>query len=284
MGKNQTKIVLLGTGNPNPDPEHQGPSVAIIVGKSPYIIDFGTGLVRQAAALTSRYGGEIEALEAGNLKIAFLSHLHSDHTIGFPDLILTPWILGRDRPLDVYGPFGTKKLAKNILRAYQDDIQYRLAGLEPANPDGWKVNTHEISEGQIYTDDNIQATAFLVKHGTLPNAFGFRFVTQDKIIVISGDTAPCENIRKFGSGADILIHEVYCHTALSRKSEVWKNYHRTHHTSTIELAELASDINPGLLVTYHALSWGASENVLLDEISNIYHGKILIGRDLQVIS
>jgi len=91
-----TKVVLLGTGNPNPDPEHSGCSVAIIAGGTPDIVDFGPGLIRQAAALSPAYGGKLEALDVENIKHAFLTHLHSDHTIGYPDLILTPWVKGRD--------------------------------------------------------------------------------------------------------------------------------------------------------------------------------------------
>ena len=283
MRQEPTKVVLLGTGNPNPDPNHSGPSLAILVGDSSYVVDAGPGLVRKAAAVVSQHGGEFSALEAINLNKIFLTHLHSDHTIGYPDLILTPWIMGRDEPLVVYGPIGTKKLTKHILKAYQDDIQYRLAGLEAANSYGWKVNAYEISEGLVYKDDQIRVIAFPVKHGTLQNSFGFRFETHDKVIVISGDTAPCENTIKYSSGADILIHEVYCHAALLQKSKAWKNYHKAHHTSTIELARLASDVNPGLLVTYHTLSWGATDHEILDEISSIYQGPILIGRDLQII-
>lgn len=99
----QTKVVLLGTGTPNPDPEHSGCSVAIVVGEKSYLIDFGPGLVRQAAALSPRYGGTIEALHSRNLTTAFLTHLHSDHTVGYADLIMTPWVMGRNKPLEVYG-------------------------------------------------------------------------------------------------------------------------------------------------------------------------------------
>ena len=104
MDKSRTKIIFLGTGTPNPDPEHLGASLVILVDEKPYLVDFGAGLVRQAARLTPRYGGAYPALEARNLKTAFLTHLHSDHPVGYPDLILTPWVMERDAPLEVYGP------------------------------------------------------------------------------------------------------------------------------------------------------------------------------------
>jgi ribonuclease BN (tRNA processing enzyme) len=277
-----TKVILLGTGTPNPDPEHSGCSVAIIVKNVPYIIDFGPGLIRQAAALSPRYGGELEALNVKNIKRAFLTHLHSDHTVGYADLILTPWVMGRDEPLQVYGPEGIVEMTKYILKAYQEDIKYRLYGLQPANNLGWRVNAHEINEGMIYKDNNVKVEAFHVKHGSWPNAFGFRFTTPDKVIVISGDTRPCENIIKFSQRADILIHEVYCQKTYEKKNEFWKKYHAKNHTSTIELAKIANQTKPGLIILYHILFWGATENDLLKEITEKYDGKVVVGQDLGI--
>jgi ribonuclease Z len=280
----QTKVILLGTGTPNPDPKHAGSSVAIVVGDSPYLIDFGAGIVRQAANMTPQYGGDFPQLEAKNLKIAFLTHLHSDHTIGFPDLLLTPWVLERDKPLEVYGPVGTKNLSENILEAYKADIDYRLNGLEPANENGWKVNTHEFAEdGTIYQDSLVKVEAFKVVHGGWKNAFGFRFTTPDKIIVISGDTRPCDNILKYAEGADILIHEVYSYYRWTKRNDFWQNYHAANHTSTYELGELAAKAKPGKVVLYHLLFWGDSEEDLLNEIAEKYDGEVIVGRDFMVV-
>ena len=279
---NTTKVILLGTGTPNPDPKHSGCSVAIVVNDIPYIVDFGAGVVRQAAAMSPRYGGQIAGLSVKKIKRAFLTHLHSDHTVGYPDLIFTPWVMGRDEPLEVYGPEGIVKMTENILKAYQDDIKYRLYGLEPANNLGWRVRAFEIEEGVIYKDKNVKVEAFLVKHGSWPNAFGFKFFTPDKVIVISGDTRPCDNIIKFSQGADILIHEVYCKRTYDRKTEFWKKYHAKNHTSTYELAEIANETKPGLIILYHILFWGATEQDLLNEISETYQGKVVVGSDLAV--
>lgn len=282
QNSNGTKVVLLGTGNPNPDPDHSGCSVAIIVNKTPYIIDFGPGLVRKIAKLSPRYGGSFEALDTKNIKKAFLTHLHSDHTVGYPDLIFTPWVMGRDEPLEVYGPEGINKMTNYILKAYEDDIKYRLYGLEPANNLGWRVNSHEITEGEIYKDENIKVEAFLVIHGSWPNAYGFRFTTPDKIIVISGDTAPCENILKYSQGVDILIHEVYYKKGYDKKNDFWKKYHSKNHTSTYELGEIANKVKPKLVVLYHILFWGATEEDLLGEIAEKYDGNVVVGSDLDV--
>lgn len=278
-----TKLILLGTGNPNPDPEHSGCSVAIVVNDTPYIIDFGPGVIRQAAKLSPRYGGNIKALDVKKIKRAFLTHLHSDHTTGYPDLILTPWVMGRDEPLKVFGPEGIKKMTKHILEAYEDDIKYRLYGFEPANNQGWRVNVTEImKEGIIYEDKNVKVEAFPVPHGTWPNAWGFKFTTPDKKIVISGDTAPSEKIIDYAKDADILLHEVYYHASWKEKNPFWKKYHKKNHTSTIELGEIASKANAKLVVFYHTLVWGATDQILIDEIKRTYKGKVIVGKDLDI--
>jgi len=280
----QTKLVLLGTGTPNPDPEHSGCSLAILIDTTAYVVDFGPGLVRQAAKLSPHYGGGFGALSAKNLKRAFLTHLHSDHTVGLPDLVLTPWVMGRDEPLELYGPEGTRPMVENILEAYDADIKYRLFGLEPANNRGWRVNTHEFSDdGLIYQDSMVKVEAFRVIHGSWPNAFGFRFTTPDKTIVISGDTKPSDNILEYSKGADILVHEVYSYAGWLKKDEFWKKYHAANHTSTYELGELAQKAKPGKIVLYHILFWGATEKDLLKEISEKYKGEVICGKDLMVI-
>ena len=279
----RTKIALLGTGNPNADPEHSGCSLAIIVDDEAYLVDMGPGLVRQATALSPRWGGDLKALRVENLNRVFVTHLHSDHTVGFPDLLLTPWVLGRAEPLQVYGPEGIAEMAKHISAAYQADIKYRLYGLEPANNQGWRVEAHEIEEGVVYQDELVTVEAFKVPHGSWPNAFGLRFTTPDKVIVISGDTAPSENLVKYAKGADILLHEVYYQQAYDKLDEFWQTYHGANHTSTLELGEIANQVKPGKLVLYHILFWGAEEQDLLDEIAEVYDGEVVVGADLMVI-
>ena len=278
----QTQLILLGTGTPNADPERSGPSLAIVVGSNSYIVDFGPGVVRRASALSKQWGGKIEALNANNLKLAFLTHLHSDHTAGYADLILTPWVLGRNIPLEVYGPKGLTQMTEDLLEAYRSDISYRLDGLEPANALGWQVNTHEITEGVVFQDDLIEVTAFKINHGSWDNAFGYRFVTPDKTIVISGDTRPSQNLIRYSEGADILVHEVYSQAGFDKKTEVWKKYHASHHTSTFELGEIANKTKPGLLVLHHILFWDATEEELLDEISQTYDGLVSVGSDMMI--
>ena len=280
IGKEQgnSKIVLLGTGTPNADPERFGPSVAIVVNQTPYLVDFGPGVVRRAAAACQ---SGVEGLDVRKLNRAFLTHLHSDHTVGYADLILTPWVLGRDEPLEVYGPAGIREMTEHILAAYREDIRERLDGLEPANSTGYLVRAHEIEPGIVYQDRNVRVEAFAANHGSWP-AFGYKFHVGDKTIAISGDTAPAESCVEAYRGCDVLIHEVYSALGFQGRSPVWQRYHSSVHTSSSELAAMASRAKPGLLILYHQLFNGVTEEELLLEIQGKYEGKVVSGADLEV--
>lgn len=276
----RTQIVLLGTGTPNADPDRSGPAVAIVVNGQSYLVDCGAGVVRRAAAAARQSG--IEALTAPNLSRVFITHLHSDHTLGLADLIFTPWVLGREVPLEVYGPKGTRAMADHIIEAYKQDIAVRTEGLEPANARGYKVNVHEIEAGTVYQDENLTVKAFSVRHGSWPRAYGFRFETADRTIVISGDTTPCSSLLESARGCDVLIHEVYSEAGFQRRTPQWQRYHAAFHTSTRELADIATKVRPGLLILYHQLFWGTTEENLLREVRRSYDGKVVSGNDLDV--
>ncbi len=268
----ETRVILLGTGTPNVDPDRSGPSVAVVVGESTYIVDFGPGIVRRAIAA---------GIKSTSLTRAFLTHLHSDHTIGYPDLIFTPAVEGRNEPLEVYGPKGLGEMTQHIQEAYKEDVRERIDGLEPATKSGYIVNAHEIQEGIIYRDDHVEVEAFRVDHGSL-EAYGFKFVTSDKTIVVSGDTRPSSNLIEKAIDCDILIHEVYSAEGLKERHEEWIRYHSSVHTSTYELAEIANKTKPMLLVLYHQLFCNRTEEQLLAEISDKYEGKLVSGKDLDV--
>src|SRR5476649_763311 len=148
--KQPTRVVLLGTGTPTADPERSGPSLAIIVNNSSYVVDCGPGVVRRAAAAAAKYG--IPSLRPARLTRLFITHLHSDHTAGYPDFILTPAVLRRNGPLEAYGPKGLQSMTDYLLKAYAEDIELRLNGLEHGKPAGYKVNVHEVTQGVIYRD------------------------------------------------------------------------------------------------------------------------------------
>ncbi|MHA1136749.1 MAG: MBL fold metallo-hydrolase [Candidatus Thorarchaeota archaeon] len=266
----KSKIILLGTGNPNPDPERFGPAVAIMVNDSLYLIDCGAGVVRRVAAA---------GIPVSKITRVFLTHLHSDHTLGYPDVILTPGVNDRNVPLEVYGPKGLVDMTDHIMAAYKVDIQERIEGLEPANQDGYVVIPCEIEEGTIYSDDNVQVEAFRVNHGSL-DSYGYKFILTDRIIVISGDTCISNNLIKHAEGCDVLIHEVYSAEGLKRRTKEWREYHSSVHTSTQELVKIATKVKPKLLVVYHQLFMKESEEKVLEEITDHYDGKVISGNDL----
>ncbi len=172
----RTRVVLLGTGTPNSEPARSGPSLAVIVDETPYVVDVGPGVVRRAAAA---HEAGVGALEVPRLSRAFVTHLHSDHTAGYADLIVTPWVLGRAEPLRVFGPPGLRAMTDHLLAAYAEDIRERLEGLEPANRTGHVVEAVEIGPGRVYEDSRVVVDAFAVNHGSWP-AFGYRFTAADR--------------------------------------------------------------------------------------------------------
>jgi ribonuclease BN (tRNA processing enzyme) len=291
--ESKTQLVMLGTGTPQPDPERSGPATAIVVNGSAYLVDFGAGVVRRAVAAQLDKG--ITALEPTNLRVVFLTHLHSDHTAGYPDLILTPWVMGRRVPLEVYGPNGLKNMTEHILAAYQEDIAIRRDGMEKESPDGWKVNVHEIKSGVVFKDANVTVTAFPTKHGDWEQSFGYRFDTADRSIVISGDTTPLQATIDACHGCDILVHEAqtlkFINNPMRPNTQGYdiKAYVAKYHTTTVQLAELATKAGPGLLVTYHnpitlhpeLRPRASTPDDVLKEMKS-YQGKIVVGRDLDV--
>ena len=289
----ETKLVLLGTGTPNACPDASGPSSAVVVGDRAYLVDFGPGVVRQAA---KAYRNGIDALRPDRLVTAFCTHLHTDHTAGYPDLIFTPWVLERKEPLRVFGPKGIRDMTEHLLKAYKVDIDFRINGFEKANEVGYRVETQEITSGVIYRDDRVTVEAFPVSHGTL-ESYGFKFTTPDRVIVISGDTAPLEIVAEKAKGCDILLHEVEYTAGLAAREPKWQKYHREVHTLSVDLAEIAKKARPKLLVTYHriyhmeiqdnSVDVGAEmarrHEAILEEIRNAgYEGPVVNGMDLDV--
>ena len=280
-----TQIVMLGTGTPRPDPSRSGPATAIVVNDTPYLIDFGPGVIRRAAAA---YENGVSALGYGgvNITTVFLTHMHSDHTAGYPDLIFTPWVMGRRAPLAVYGPKGIKAMTEHVLAAWQVDIDGRTRGLNQHNPTGYKVNAHEIVPGVVYRNGHVTVTAFPARHEEMADSFSYRFDTPDRAIVISGDTAPTQALLDHSRGCDVLIHDAYSLLEARNAARPTPEFRRRHHTSSLELAEIANTVKPRLLVTYHRSHAGEEpqgrQDILVEEIRQIYRGEVVAARDLDI--
>ena len=256
-----------------------------------------TGCLKSAKLIFSRhYYKGLDALSPKMLSIAFCTHLHTDHTAGYPDLIFTPWVLELETPLRVFGPRGLRHMTYCILDAYSADIDFRLHGFEKANQTGYQVQATEIAPGVIYQDDRVTVEALPVSHGPL-ESYAYKFITANKTIVISGDTAPLETFATWAAGCDILLHEVEYARGLSSREPKWQKYHRIVHTLSTDLAQIAQAVQPGLLVTYHRIyhmeiqdntqdleyemSWRCEK--ILEEIQNAgYTGPVVNGHDLEI--
>ena len=278
-----TQLVILGTGTPIINPDRSGPSVAVVVNGSAYLVDFGPGVVRRAAAAAR--DKHITALTPKNLKVVFATHLHSDHTAGLSDLYLTPAVEGRPGALELYGPPGIADMARHIQAAYVRDVDIRVHGLEHGNANAYHINAHEIHPGVVYKDSNVKVTAFAVAHGTWDFSYGYRFDTTDRSIVISGDTGPTQNIVRACHGCDLLLHEVYSTAWFQQRTPERQKYHSTFHTSTVALAEIANAAKPKQLVLDHQLFRPEDDvdKVLIDELRKAgYKGPVASAHDLDV--
>jgi ribonuclease BN (tRNA processing enzyme) len=275
----QTQVILLGTGSPPPSPERSGPALAIQVNGQSYLVDAGPGVVRRASA-AAKQGNK--GLEMPKLTHVFITHLHSDHTLGLPDLMFTPWVMFRSEPLHVFGPPGTEHMVHALQEAYRDDVENRTQGKQPHEP-GWTAIAKDVQPGVIYQDANVKVTAFKVPHTGWKSAYGYTFETKDRTVVVSGDCTPNEEIVRQCNGCDVLVHEVYSMKAFAKIEPQWQRYHAQSHTSTKELAEIAKRAHPKLLVLSHVIAWDGDYEQLVKEIEAAgYDGEVKLGADLQV--
>lgn len=273
----KTQVVMLGTGTPGFDIDRSGPATAIVVNGTAYLVDFGAGVMRRAQGA---YEKGVVALHPPDIRVAFLTHLHQDHTTGYADLIYSP-LDRRKGPLEVYGPEGIRHMTEHLLQAYSVRRPLSRRG----NPDV-QVNAHDITPGVVYKDNNVTVTAFPVKHRD-NIAYGYRFQTADRSIVISGDTSPAESIVENCNGCDVLVHEAYSMFAYNAAAPENQAAMKPMHTSSVELAEIARRARPKLLILYHRSSLGGAprgnpEEVLLNEIRALYRGKVVTGHDLDI--
>ena len=281
MGANDFRVTLLGTGVPTPRPDRFGPSTLIEAGDQKLLIDAGRG----AAIRLFQIG-----IPIGRIDALLLTHFHSDHTSGIADIWLTGWLESyfgtRTRPFQVIGPTGAKALMANLEKAYAADIEIRTAD-EKLPREGVAVAVEEFnSDGAIYQKNGVTVIAFEVDHGDLIKpAYGYRIEYGGRSVVISGDTRFNENVIKFGTGADLLIHEV----AIARPELMAESYIKrimAHHTTAREAGMVFARTEPKLAAYTH-LVFLASKDVspatisdLIAETRKSYDGPLEVGEDL----
>ena len=276
-----TQVVMLGTGTPVPNGERAGAGVAVIYEGEAYLFDVGAGVVERAMQAAERLG--IDALYPTNIEHLFLTHLHSDHVLDYPELLGTYW-WRRENPLQVIGPQGTQGMSEGMYTMLAADTETRLKDKSPVtNPNAAYADVTEIAlPGTVYETEDIQVEAFPVSHGDWDLAYGYKITTPDKIVVISGDTSINQEVEKQAAGADILIHEVISRTGWEDLPKQWQDYHQYAHTLTNELAELANRVQPDLLVLTHVLHYGAPIETALKEVQRDYDGEVRLADDLDV--
>ena len=277
-----TKVVVLGTGTPIPDAFRAGPSIAVIHKGESYLFDVGAGAVRQATI--ARYKYNIPSLYPSLICCVFLSHLHSDHTMDLSELAHTLW-WRRQKGIEVWGPSGIARIAAGLDEIIAADSDFRINGIQPvANPDGFRVNHKDIEPGILLEKEDLIIEAFLVNHGDIDPAFGFKIVTDDLSLVISGDTSYSEIIAEKARGVDLLFHEVISRQGLERNELNFQRYHNSVHTTSDELARLATIAQPKTLVLYHGLYYGTEESAVLEEIQALYEGEVILADDLEIFT
>jgi ribonuclease Z len=270
------KVTLLGTGNPRPVMSRFGPSILVEAGKEKLVFDCGRGASQRLDQLKIPFS-EITAL--------FLTHLHSDHTVGIPDLWLTGWVMGRTTPLAVWGPEGTKAMMQHLQEAYVFDIHIRRDVDTKLPGAGAEVVAQDIEEGVVYNSAGVKVTAFLVDHGEIKPAFGYRVDYGGHSVTLSGDTRPSENLIKFAHGTDVLIHEVIDPEAFGETVSTDTLEQRKkiieHHTTPEQAGIVFTRVKPKLAVYSHIVPPDVPG--VIPHTRKTYAGPLEVGEDLMSI-
>jgi len=270
------KVTLLGTGNPRPSVDRFGPSILVEAGKEALLFDCGRG----ATIRLSQAGVPFSSVSA-----LFLTHLHSDHVVGLPDLWLTGWIMGRHVPLRVWGPAGTADMLRHLEQAYAFDVHVRRDVDERLPAEGAVLTGKDIDEGVVYEKNGVKVTAFAVDHGLVKPALGFRIDYQGHSVVLSGDTRPSENLVKFAQGTDVLVHEVLDPEAFGEVGNSLTPEQqarvREHHTTPEEAGKVFTKVQPKLAVYSHIVPPNVPD--VVPHTRKTYSGPLEVGEDLMTI-
>lgn len=265
------RVTLLGTGNPTPSLTRFGPSILVRAGDETLLFDAGRGAAQRLFQL---------GVPFQNINAVFLTHLHSDHIVGLPDLWLTGWLTGRTTsPLTLIGPAGTTEMAGYLEKAFAFDVRIRVEeGGQSAG--GGQISARDIVQGAVYEEHGVRVTAFDVDHGMVKPALGYRIEYRGHVVVLSGDTRFSENVIEFSKGADLLVHEVaLAPTDINSSTRGYRAF--AHHTTPEQAAEVFSRVKPKLAVYSHIVSlWGLKDEELTLRTRPLYPGPFEIGEDL----
>jgi ribonuclease Z len=275
------RVTLLGTGAPDPQPDRFSASTLIEAGPQRILIDVGRGATIRLMQL---------GVALGSIDAVFLTHYHSDHTVGIPDLWLTGWLpppFGqRKSAQNIIGPVGAAELMDNLQKAYAGDIRIRLAD-QKLNPDGVAVHVQEFdADGVVYDKGGLRVTAFAVDHGDeVKPAYGYRIDYGGRSVLVSGDTRVNDNVVKYGTGADLLVHEVFAvMPELMRNPAI--QLIAAHHVTPQQAGTVFTRAHPKLAVFTHLSVIGTptvrpvSTQDIVEQTRQTYGGPLVVGEDL----
>jgi len=278
LNDRKIRVTLLGTGVPTPIMERFGPAILVEAGGETMLFDAGRGVLQRLFQLKT---------PLKDLRSVFFTHLHSDHTVGLPDLWLTGWLDGRPEiPFKVYGPRGTQKMMEYLELAFQYDLRIRAFD-DRLPPSGSIILAQNISEGAVYENQGVKVTAFLVDHAPIEPALGYKVEYGGRSVVISGDTRYCPNLVQWAKGCDVLVHEVLAAGMMRAGARVPSEAMErviAHHTTPEQAGEVFSLVQPRLAVYSHIIPVTAGESDLMPPTRKTYSGPLAAGEDLMTIS
>ena len=274
-------VTVLGSGTPRPSRTQAGPAILVEAGGDYFMFDCGRGCTTRLAQLDPKLIDKVDHL--------FITHLHSDHIVGIPDLWLNGWAQNRQAPLKTWGPEGTIAMMEGFRAAFSRDIAYRTADGVPAPSAGLDSAFTDLplDGGVIYDDNGVKVTAFRVDHSTVSPAYGYKIEYRDRLVVISGDTTATKSLYTFGRGADVLMLEVFSPTLVDfikgkyQPKQVEKLI--SYHLTVEQAADILAKSDPGLGVYYHTGNQGVARQSVTDMTKPIYAGPLVVSHDLMQI-
>lgn len=266
-------VTLLGTGSPTPAMDRFGPSILVQANSQTLLFDVGRGAHQRLNQL---------GLDASQIDAIFLTHLHSDHIVGIPDLWLTGWLITRrDRPWNVFGPAGTLSMMDHLAQAFAVDRRVRveeLGSFQP--PGGGRADTRDVEPGTVYERDGVRVTAILVDHGVIAPAFGYRIDYAGRSVVLSGDTTVSPSLVKGATGASLLVHEVFQTSADALRANPRLALIKAVHVDGAQAGAIFEQIKPKLAVYSHIALGGVDVGEVVKPTRTTYRGLLVVGEDL----